>query len=251
MRPVIITIPHASNKVPEELKDRVLLSEHDLLSFTDIFTERIYAIPDTYVVHSKTSLVVLDVNRAPDDIAKEYEGGKDGVMIHQTWDGRKIYKEEPSEAEVTQLIHKYHDPFHEEVDSYIPNARFLIDGHSYKPVGPVGKPDAGENRPDINLGNVNYTTCTREHTIFFREFFERHGYSVSINFPYKGRYTLGRHCHRRRIPHFLVPGIQIELNQNLYMKDLEKFIPDESAITQLNQLMQKVVDEFMKRCGFE
>ena len=112
------------------------------------------------------------------------------------------------------------------------------------------KQDAGKDRPDVCLGNMNYSTCNRKYTVFFREFFERHGYSVAINFPYQGKYTLGRHCHRRRIPHFLVPGIQVELNQKLYA-DPETHEGNEEKIEQLNQLMQKVVDEFMKRCGFE
>ena len=244
MRPLILSIPHASLRVPEELEGNVLLTEEDLLGYSDLYTERIFAIPNTYTVEYKYSRVFVDVNRAPDDISREYERGEEGVLVHTTWDGKRIYKKEPSELEVQGLIKKYHDAFHEEIDSYIPAARFLIDCHSYLPVGPPLKPDAGKERPDVCLGNVNYTTCSRDHTVFFREFFERHGYSVNINFPYQGKYTLGRHCHRRRIPHFLVPGIQIEFNQKLYA-DLKTHKPNESAITELNSLMQKVVNEFL------
>jgi N-formylglutamate deformylase len=250
VRPIIISIPHASRSVPEGLKDNVLLSEKDLLGYSDLYTDRIFAIPNTYVVEAEASRVFVDVNRAPDDITEEYEKKEEGVVVHTTWDGKQIYKAGPTEKEVAALIKTYHDSFHEQIDSYIPAAEFLIDCHSYLPVGPPLKVDAGKERPDVCLGNMNYSTCTRKHTIFFREFFERHGYSVAINFPYQGKYTLGRHCHRRRIPHFLVPGIQIEFNQKLYA-DTKTHAPNESAIKDLNLLMQKVVEEFLKEFGVE
>ena len=246
MRPIIISIPHASTAIPEGLDGNVLLTEHDLLGYSDLYTERIFEIPDVYVVKSNASRVFVDVNRAPDDITQEYEQGEEGVVVHATWDGKQIYDKEPTVTEIAGRIKMYHDSFHEEIDSYIPAAQFLIDGHSYLPVGPPLKVDAGKERPDICLGNSNFSTCTREHTVFFREFFERHGFSVSINFPYQGKYTLGRHCHRRRIPHFLVPGIQIEFNQKLYA-DSKTHLPNEGAIADLNKLMCKVVDEFAGR----
>ncbi|HLC76020.1 MAG TPA: N-formylglutamate amidohydrolase [Candidatus Peribacterales bacterium] len=248
MRPLIVSIPHSSTRVPEELVGNVLLSQEDLLGYSDLYTDKIFAMPNVYIATYGYSRIFLDVNRAPDDISREYEKGEEGVLVHTTWDGKPIYQTEPSEEQVSELIKKYHDPFHEEIDSHMARARFLLDCHSYLPVGPALKPDAGKERPDVCLGNINYSTCSREHTVFFREFFERHGYSVAINFPYQGKYTLGRHCHRRRIPHFLVPGIQIEFNQKLYA-DSVTHAPSNDAIFQLNQLMQKVVDEFLAKFG--
>lgn len=248
MLPIVLSIPHASTKVPPELKGNVLLTKEDLLGYSDLSTDRIFAIPDLLSVQYGHSRVFVDVNRAPDDISREYEKHEEGVLVHTTWDGKPIYKEEPSEEQVQALIKKYHDPFHEEIDSHMAKAKFLIDCHSYLPVGPPLKVDAGKPRPDVCLGNMNYSTCTREHTMFFREFFERHGYSVSINFPYQGKYTLGRHCHRRRIPHFLVPGIQIELNQKLYA-DPETHAVNEEVIAGLNDLMRKVIEEFAGKFG--
>ena len=248
MLPIVLSIPHSSIRVPSELEQNVLLNEQDLLGYSDLATDRIFRIPNTYIVQYQFSRIFVDVNRAPDDISREYERREEGVIVHTTWDDKPIYREEPSEEQMNELIKKYHDPFHEEIDSYMARAKFLIDCHSYLPVGPPLKIDAGKPRPDVCLGNTNYSTCTREHTVFFREFFERHGYSVSINFPYQGKYTLGRHCHRRRIPHFLVPGIQIELNQKLYADPVTHTVDDE-AIDALNILMQKVVEEFAGKFG--
>jgi len=95
------------------------------------------------------------------------------------------------------------------------------------------------------LGNMNFSSCTREHTVFFRDFFEGRGYKVAINFPYTGKYILGHHCHRRRIPPFLVPGIQIELNQGLYVMKDDSKIPEK--IVEFKTLFEDLVDAFMVR----
>ena len=165
--------------------------------------------------------------------------------MHTTWDGKSVYKEEPSQELVDLLIKRYHDPYHAAIDECMPQARFLIDGHSFLPVGPKLKADSGDERPDINLGNMNYSSCSREHTVFLRNFFQERGYKVSINFPYVGKYILGHHCHRRRIPPFLVPGIQIEINQGLYVKE-GSLDPIPARIEEFHTLFGKLVSAFVE-----
>ena len=82
--------------------------------------------------------------------------------------------------------------------------------------------------------------------MFFREFFEERGYSVRINFPYQGKYILGHHCHRRRIPPFLVPGIQLELNQGLYVEP-ETDAPIPERIAEFNEVFTKLISAFFER----
>lgn len=243
IRPILLSIPHASAAVPEEVKDLVALSPAELRGYTDVATDVIFAIDRVHTVKHDWSRVIVDVNRAPDDISKEYELAEEGVMVHTTWDGKSVYKSEPHENVVDTLIRKYHQPYHDAIEECIPKVQFLIDCHSFLPVGPKLKADSGEPRPDINLGNVNFSSCTREQTVFFRSFFEDRGYSVSINFPYAGKYILGHHCHRRRIPPFLVPGIQIEINQGLYVKETTReAIPE--RLEEFHIIMEKLVDAF-------
>lgn len=246
LKPLLVSIPHAGSEVPEEVADIISLSDQDLLGYTDLHTAKIFNIDDVHLVTANISRVVVDVNRAPDDISREYEQAAEGVIVHTTWDGKSVYKKDPSQEIADVLIRKYHDPFHEQIDKIIPHVRFLIDGHSYLPVGPKLKRDTGVERPDINIGNMNFSTCSREHTIFFREFFEERGYTVRINFPYSGKYILGHHCHRRRIPPFLVPGIQIEINQGLYIKP-DSFDAITERVDEFHELFGRLVDVFMKR----
>jgi len=245
-KPLLISIPHAGSEVPEEVADIISLSGQELLGYTDLYTDQIFKIDGVYIVSTDTSRIVVDVNRAPDDISREYEQAAEGVIVHTTWDEKSVYNKEPSQEIADVLVRKYHDPYHEQIDKIIPSVQFLIDGHSYLSVGPKLKMDTGAERPDINLGNMNFSTCSREHTVFFREFLEERGYTVRINFPYAGKYILGHHCHRRRIPPFLVPGIQIEINQGLYVKpDSFDAIPE--RVEEFHELFEKLVDAFMKR----
>lgn len=246
IRPIAVSIPHASTIVPPEIADQVILSREEVLHYTDLYTDRIYSIPDVHLVIAEHSRIFVDVNRAPDDIAREYEQSEEGVSVLTTWDGGKVYKQTPSQAQADQLIRKYHDPYHQKIEDCIPSVRFLFDGHSYLPVGPKLKPDSGKPRPDINIGNLNYSTCTREQTVFVRDYFQNLGYSVAINFPYAGKYILGHHCHRRRIPPFLVPGMQLEMNQALYLKP-DSYEPIEERIQQLHKVFAELIDLFADR----
>lgn len=223
----------------------IALTAEELMGYTDLYTDEIFDIDNVYKVKSNFSRVIVDPNRAPDDISKEYELAAEGVTVHTTWDGKNVYKVEPSPEIVDKLIKNYHNPYHDALEQHIPKVQFLIDCHSFLPFGPKLKKDSGKERPDINLGNVNFSSCTREHTVFFRDFFEEKGFSVAINFPYTGKYILGHHCHRRRIPPFLVPGIQIEINQGLYVMKDDKKIPEK--VTMFNELFEELVNAFLEK----
>lgn len=244
--PLLVSIPHASSQIPKEVESIVGLSPEEIRSYTDLYTDRIFTMDDVHLVQADFSRVIVDPNRAPDDISKEYREAAEGVTVHTTWDGKKVYREEPSEDQVRLLIERYHDPYHEKIDAAMPDVRFLIDCHSFLPIGPKLKADSGEPRPDVNIGNMNYSSCSREHTVFFRDFFVEHGYTVSINFPYVGKYILGHHCHRRRIPPFLVPGIQIELNQGLYVKP-DSLEPIPEKVDEFHTLFEECMDTFVKK----
>lgn len=244
-RPILISIPHASSSIPEEVADKVALTSEEILGYTDLYTDEIFDIDNVYKVKCDFSRVIVDPNRAPDDISKEYEQAAEGVIVHTTWDGKSVYKVDPDQETVDLLIKNYHNPYHEALEQYIPKVQFLIDCHSFLPFGPKLKKDSGKERPDINLGNLNFSSCSRDHTVFFRDFFEDKGFKVSINFPYTGKYILGHHCHRRRIPPFLVPGIQIEINQGLYVMKDDRKIPEK--VDEFRAIFEELVEAYMHK----
>jgi len=221
----------------------VNLQPKELLDYVDLYTNEIYSIEGYPLLEGNVCRVFVDINRAPDDIAKEYSKGENGVVVNTTQDGKTVYKEIISDELVDRLIKKYHDPYHAKIDELIPELQFIFDCHSYLEFGPAMKHDAGQRRPDFNIGNLLFSTCSREHTMFAVEFFQKKGFTVGINKPYMGGYVLAHHCHRRRIPYFLVPGMQIEISQGLYV-DSKTLAPIPGKIAEMNAVFQEMVDLF-------
>jgi len=242
-KPIVIAIPHAAIFVPAALRRQMLIHEKVIRKHADLYTDEIFDVPDAQIVKAKTSRLVADPNRAPDDIAMEYHLHEDGVVVSITEDGMPIYRRGPRPAGIEKRLMQYHHTFHEQLDTATQNAEFLIDAHSLLSVGPATKADAGKPRADISLGNREYSSCTRAQTEFFYDFFKSRGYSVAINKPYPGGYVLGYHCSRRKLP-----GIQIEFNRKLYMN--ERTLARHSVqIKKLNKTMRVLVAELQDFLG--
>ncbi|MDP3976052.1 MAG: N-formylglutamate amidohydrolase [bacterium] len=238
--PILITIPHCSFFVPVELRRLMCLTDFDIKAHSDLFTDQIFDVPAAHLVKAKISRLVADPNRAPDDILMESHLSADGVVVSVTEDGKPIYREPPNEAMIRERVAKYHLGFHEEVDQLAPRMKFLIDGHSLKSRGSKMKDDAGQQRADIVLGNRDYTTCDRQTTVKIYRFFQERGFSVKVNDPYSGKYVIGHHCSRRKLP-----GIQVEVNRKLYMNE-KTLRRSPTKIKQLNEVMKALVEALAK-----
>jgi len=235
--PILITIPHCSTFVPVDLRRMMMLTDSQIRKQCDPFTDVIFDVPKVHVVKAKISRLVTDLNRAPDDIEMEYKLSNDGVVVSVDLDGNPIYKTPPSIKTIFDRVRRYHDTFHEKIEEIKPNIKFLIDGHSLRSTSPATRLDAGTERADIVLGNRDFTTCTRNMTKKVMRFFQDRGYSVAINDPYKGRYLIGYHCSRRNLP-----GIQIEINERLYINE-KTYRPYKDKLHDLRTIMAKLVDE--------
>jgi N-formylglutamate deformylase len=235
--PILVTIPHCSTFVPVDLRRLMVLSDAQIKRQSDPFTDEIFDVPKAHVVKARISRLIVDLNRAPDDIEMEYRLSNDGVVVSVDHDGNPIYKTPPSMESIFERVKKYHDSFHEKVDELKSSVRFLIDGHSLRSIGPSTKSDSGQERADIIIGNRDFTTCSRGMTKKIVQFFEGRGFKVSVNKPYPGRYLLGYHCSRR---HF--PGVQIEVNEKLFMNEKTRR-PYKQSIEDLRKIMAALVKE--------
>lgn len=236
---VLITIPHCSTFISKEVRKNMYLEDFDIMKETDLYTDKIFSVPNAKIVKGKISRLVADMNRAPDELEMEQRLCAEGVVISVDSEGDRIYKTPLTAKQIDERIHKYHDPFHAQVDEYAKDCFFMIDGHSMWPTGRTTKVDIGEDRPDINLGNRDYTTCTREQTAVIKKYFEDLGYTVAVNYPFKGRYVIGYHCSRNNRKG--IPGIQLEINQGLYT-NTRTLRPREKIIKKLNQEIKDLVD---------
>ena len=233
--PILVSIPHASTFVPVDLRRRMLLSDKEILSQSDLYTDEIYDVPNVHIVKAKISRIVVDMNRAPDDIEAQCKLCNDGVVVSVDEFGTKIYEEPVPEKEILERVVKYHETFHQQIDDLSGKVKFLIDGHSFWNFGPPTKDDAGKERPDISIGNREHTTCSKSDAEFIARFFEDRGFSVKINDPYIGKYVIGYHCSRRGLR-----GCHIEINRKLFMNE-KTLRPHKQKIAHFNSLMQELI----------
>jgi len=215
LRDVVISIPHASTEIPPDIRRLLPHADNILAQEADLYTDRIYAVDGVRIVQAPYSRIVSDVNRAPDELYTEGRHRAEGVVLLSLSHGLDAFAEDPSMEMMEEWVRRFHEPFHRRLDEELRDAAFLIDGHSYWSVSPPSHADAGTKRPSVNLGNRLYTTCDARTMKFAQEFFQSRSYDVSINEPYMGRYVIGTHCSRLR-----VPGIQIEFNRSLYMDEV-------------------------------
>ncbi|HEY5713780.1 MAG TPA: N-formylglutamate amidohydrolase [Candidatus Gracilibacteria bacterium] len=235
---IVLSIPHGSTYIPEALRKRMPHPDEVLLQEPDLYTDRIYNIKGPKIVEATASRIISDVNRAPDEIYTIGQSRSMGVIILSTSNQENVFETDPSFEEMQEWIAEFHAPFHKELHRALNGSRFLIDCHSMWSVSPSYREDKGTLRPDIVLGNRQYTTCDAQTTKYFRDAFLEKGYTVAINKPFIGRYVVGTHCSRNG-----TPGIQLEINRNLYMNE-ETLEPDEAAITRLNQEFREIVEGF-------
>ena len=235
--PFLISIPHASHFVPEELKPSLLITERDIRNHSDLYTDQIYDIgADAHIVKSRVSRLIVDHNRFFYPLWTD-NVGDDTIISKFTPTGEPVFSSHLNEFTIQKLLQTYHFPYHKQMHQIIRNHTidFIIDGHSMWSVGPSALKDAGMPRKDIVLGNRNYKTCSREQTQFIRSYFENLGYWVAINNPYSGKKIMHLFCEDGD-----TPGIQIEVNRRLYMNE-NTLDPYPEKIEMINQQIRLLI----------
>ena len=251
--PFVISIPHCGTRVPEELRSSMALNRCEILESVDSGTSEIFSrIPAQVIVQAQWSRLVVDLNRNP-----LQRDGK-GVVALTDYHGRRIFNEgcEPSAEQIEQRVLRYHAPFNQQIESAIerPDCLGLFDCHSLNGTGPPDAPDAGQKRKDITLSNngdaggrprhaAGPVTCPPDLMLTIAALFERQGFSVSLNIPYKGGYIINHYAGRlSKNGRF---AVQIEINQDLYMgnQDLE---PDMDATAEIAGRLTNAMSAFAR-----
>jgi formiminoglutamase len=243
--PILVSIPHGGWNVAEEIQEIWALSPKDALHDGDPFTARIYDFSDrvSRQLVMEQFRAVVDLNRAPDDIAPK---NKDGVIKSHTCYDVEVYKPGclPDERLKKLLLDKYYFPYHRQLEACLDldDVKFGVDCHSMAAVSPPIEADAGTPRPLICLGNLGDAegavtpefgriTCSEEMLRFMCEEFAavfRHEdlelevpAAATMNVPFNGGYIT------RRMGNRGVPFVQIEMSRALY---LQKSFFDEKTL---------------------
>jgi len=264
MSGVLIAVPHASVRLPDELRARVLphVDSRFLLLQSDMFTDAIYSVPGAENVIYEWSRFAADPNR--------YEGQKTegGIVPVIDFEHRPLYREGcfPDTAECEALVERYHRPYHAAVKARLDEGDFcfFIDGHSMMETAPKRSPDFGRKRPDVCLSNCGdeegeaipggrRLVCSPEKT---REIQDRLRHwlltipapdcgdkgavegTVLLNKPFLGGHGVRTHAR----PDAGIPGLQLELNQRLWI-DETTWEPLPGRVEWIRQVLERFVAE--------
>jgi N-formylglutamate deformylase len=228
--PFIISLPHCSERIPEEIKWTLALNNEEIWESTDRGVLEIFgSLPAKRIISAKWNRLVVDLNRSPS------KRGAKGVVSHLDYHGRSIYRSGniPNEQEIERRLSEYYWSFHKHlVDSLKEtNIKALFDCHSLNGTGPEEAPDPGERRNDIILGNhgddsgnINPArgsiTCPQETLQLIKKAFTKAGFSVSLNDPYPGGFITA--YHGKELTELGKIAVQIEINQDLYLEGTPK-----------------------------
>ncbi len=122
-------------------------------------------------------------------------------------------------AEIEERLSLYYRPYHAELKRIVDSlhSRFgvlrQISCHCMSAVGAPTHPDAGQQRADFCISDLNGKTSSRETMALIIDTLQSYGYSVSVNEPYVGNELIGRHGDPARG----IDSVQVEINKKLFM----------------------------------
>jgi N-formylglutamate amidohydrolase len=217
---VILHIPHSSEIIPSF--DGYLVTEEELkkemLKLTDRYTDDLFFSADDEPVVAGFSRIFCDPERFPDDENEIMAQFGMGVLYEKSDEGKVIRAVTPELREhiMTHYYWKHHEKLNNAVNSQL--AQFgkalIVDCHSYPGIPLKRDLDQTPNRPDFNIGTDSFHTP--EHLIAISaDFFKKAGYSLGIDWPYKGSIVPMQHYQKNNA----VQSIMLEINRVLYMNE--------------------------------
>ena len=223
--PLVLHIPHASTKIPADLRGTFLLSDQELQTeldrITDHATDLIFqqGFPEAPAVVFPVSRLVVDPERFFDDSEEPMSQVGMGVLYtHGTL--RQLIREKPSPIVRQQLLDQYYHPHHkkltETVDQILEeqNRCLIIDGHSFPSTSLPYEINPKATRPDFCLGTDDFHTSPELLEAIEAEL-QRLGYSSARNEPFSGTIVPVKHYRKDQ----RVQSLMIEINRKLYLNE--------------------------------
>jgi N-formylglutamate amidohydrolase len=217
---LILHIPHSSTKIPlyeGYLVDSSVLDK-EILKLTDWFTDDLFYSDNDEMIIAEFSRIFCDPERFTDDSQEVMAQYGMGVLYEKSDNDEVIRKVTPElkEKVLTSFYWKHHHNFSlavkNQLDLY--GKAVIIDCHSY-PSKPLKRDlDKNPKRPDFNIGTDSYHT-PKELIDLSVSFFEKAGYTLGIDWPYKGSIVPLEHYQKNN----KVQTIMLEINRGLYLNE--------------------------------
>jgi len=224
--PVLISIPHLGQHVPDELRDQYTPAALTLED-TDWHLDRLYDFAedlDATVIRATISRYVIDVNRPASDESLYPGIVTTSLLPLETFRGRPIYRAgmEPDSLQIEERVDRYWKPYHEQLKTEIARLRgihgrmLLWEAHSIASVLPrlfSGK------LPDFCFGTSDGESCDEAVVAGAVDAIRDSDWSWVVNGRFKGGFITRRYGD----PAHGVHALQLEMCQSLYMEERAPF----------------------------
>ncbi|MCI8778867.1 MAG: N-formylglutamate amidohydrolase [Bacilli bacterium] len=220
---ILIHIPHSSLYIPDEYKNKSLLSlseiEKENLFMCDYRVDE-FVDDKSQTIIFPYSRLYCDVERFKDESEIMNKFGM-GYIYTKTSKGELMFN--PSIDDRKKITDIY-DTHHKLLDETVTNILelyqkcIIIDLHSYS-TELVSRLFNYEQVPDICIG-IDKDYYSKGLTDYFVKYFMDNGYSVKINYPYQGSLVPNKYY---GIKNSKIISIMIEINKRVYENDFESF----------------------------
>lgn len=217
---LILHIPHSSEVIPNRngyIVNNILL-DNEILKLTDWYTDDLFGSDVDISVKAEFSRIFCDVERFADDSQEIMAQFGMGVLYEKSDAGETIRKISPAIRK--EILNNYYWIHHKKLSQAIQdqlkanNRAVLIDCHSFPNTPFLRDLDQRSPRPDFNIGTDQFHTP--EYLIETSlEFFKEKGYSLGIDWPYKGTIVPLEYYKKNKN----VESIMLEINKSLYLRE--------------------------------
>ena len=223
--PVLLSVPHAGRDYDAALVAQLRVPLGAIRPLEDRYADRLVDLAGRIpTIIAKTPRLMIDLNRAPDDLDPDMiRGGYGrlasakaraglGLIPTRLWGVGPLWRAPFEPADMAARLRDVHTPYHAAIGHALAAAQvrwgsaFLVDLHSMPPV-------KGNDGPDIVIGDRFGASASSQMTATAETCLKAMGFRVAINAPYAGGYIVTRHAQ----PHHNIHALQIEVDRQLYL----------------------------------
>lgn len=155
----------------------------------------------------------------PTPLQPQQASQKAGSGLIHTLDAdyRPLYFAPLPVADIRNRVDNYYRPYHDTLSDLLAQRKdgfgvaFQLSCHSMSSIGPRD----GIRRPDICLGDLDGVTTSPVYRDLAAGIFQRHGFEVALNKPFRGNELIRRHAD----PANGIHSLQIEVRRDLYLDE--------------------------------
>jgi N-formylglutamate deformylase len=240
--PIVIDVSRSGREYPPDMRSQVPFTAiHDNVS---MYVDEIWGDAPRFgatLLYASFPHMYIDANRHELDIDPELVEGEWPVPLQPTVSkrglgllksksryGEPVQERKLTYAEVEDRLNRYHRPYHAELRSIIDRHKssfgfvYHLTCHCMSAVGAPTHIDAGKERADFCIGDLNGAGASHEFVELVGKHINSLGYTYSMNMPYDG----GEIVRRYGNPKEGVDSIMVEINKRRFM-DVKTFLKND------------------------